>query len=163
MTAIAAILDLVPKWAYALAVAALVAVTGVQWIYIEELRLGKAKDEAAIYDLRATIAINDAAAQSERARFAEQARKAEQARSAREAALAADSADARRELERLRVQLAKATGGSADGADATRFDPAAAVDDLLEVSRRYVEVSEKCDRHVTDLQTLIDAWPKTQK
>jgi hypothetical protein len=111
-------------------------------------------------NLATTIAEAHAAAQKQRADNAEAARKAEQDRVAREKVLAADAASAHDALERLRASL---TGIGLRPDPAHLYPspkPADTADDLFTVSSSYIELAEKCDRHVSDIQTLTAAWPK---
>jgi len=83
------------------------------------------------------------------------------AAAARERGLRADAAGARNELDRLRDVLQDYERGTAGIPPASCPDRAIALSDVLqECAGRYSGLAEKADRHASDLQTLMDAWPK---
>lgn len=157
------ILNLVPRWLLAALVAMLAATScKLKWdngqLYIE---IEKGKTHVA--SLETSIARANEASAAQAAANERRAREAESAAKVREQRLVADSGRARAELDRLRSALSSYTGQRLTASPASiapGIDPAAPIDDLLTVSQRYVELAEKCDRHVSDIQTLVAAWPK---
>jgi len=80
----------------------------------------------------------------------------------RETSLRADAGHARAAAERLRKQARTAASRIhlPETAPAAIADYAVASGELLaECSRAYQELGEKADGHVSDLQTLSEAWP----
>jgi hypothetical protein len=157
---LAALLDLIPKPLYAAGVALLLAMLGLTQYELITTKTDLALEKEHAAELVTTIAEADRAAQKQRADNAEAARKAEQDRVAREKVLAADAASARSALERLRSSLTGAGLRPNPSGLYPSFKPADTADDLLTVSSSYIELAEKCDRHVSDIQTLVGAWPK---
>jgi hypothetical protein len=157
------LLDLIPKPLLLAAIAALLALSG--WLKVENLNLttSLAKEQTHAAELVSTIAESDAKAQRQAADHERAARAAEQARSKREKTLLADAASVRDELGRLRASLS--SSGTGLRADPAHFyaspDTTASVAELLvNCASRYSELGEAADRHVSDLQTLMAAWPK---
>lgn len=77
----------------------------------------------------------------------------------RNAVLLRDLGAARSELDRLRTTLAGLPGSSGPPeACANRATTEGKL--LLNCAERYTELAGKADRHASDAQTLIEAWPK---
>jgi hypothetical protein len=157
------LLDLIPKPILLALIAALLALSC--WLKVENLTLttSLAKEQTHAAELVTTIAETDAKAQRQKADNERSARAAEQARAQREKTLLADAASVRDELNKLRTSLSSAgTGLRADPAHLyANPDTTATVSELLvNCASRYAELGEAADRHVSDLQTLMAAWPK---
>jgi hypothetical protein len=156
-----ALLDLIPKPILLALIAALLALSG--WLKVENLNLttSLAKEQTHAAELVTTIAETDAKAQRQKADNERSARAAEQARAQREKTLLADAASVRDELNKLRTSLSSA-GLRADPARlyASPDTTASVAELLVNCASRYAELGEAADRHVSDLQTLMAAWPK---
>jgi hypothetical protein len=85
---------------------------------------------------------------------------AQNAATVREVRLRAAAADARTELERVRSLADEAVEAARNSHNAC-VERASALNDVFKGCSREVErVAEKADRHVNDVQTLMEAWPK---
>lgn len=61
----------------------------------------------------------------------------------------------------LRQQLADTAREFANYTPSALADTATTLSDLLGIcSDKYTELAQSADRHVSDIETLIDAWPK---
>lgn len=79
---------------------------------------------------------------------------------AREARLRSDAADLRGTVDGLQRDTAAAVQASRASLDACAI-AAAAIGELYVASETANrDLTEKADRHVSDIQTLMDAWPK---
>ena len=78
----------------------------------------------------------------------------------RAVALRRDLDSSRSELERLRLALASSVPGTGDaaGSCAVRADPAREL--FLGCAAALVEMGGRADRHASDAQALVEAWPK---
>lgn len=85
---------------------------------------------------------------------------AQNAANTRAVALRTDRDRAYSELERLRLALASSVPGTGDaaGSCAVRADPAREL--FLGCAAALVEMGGRADRHASDAQALIEAWPK---
>ena len=85
---------------------------------------------------------------------------AQRAATARSVALRRDLDSARSELERLRDTLARPVPGTSAAADACpeRTDPARQL--LAACATELQAVAGAADRHASDAQALVEAWPK---
>ena len=161
-----ALFELIPKWVWVALVAALSATScKLKWDN-QGLTIEVEKHATKIAGLKADIQESNARAAVQAARFEQQARAAEQARSQREKALLADAAGAKSELDGLRSAIAATRAGYGLSANPTAFatglDPTDTFAELLsESAGRYTELAATCDRHVNDIKTLTDAWPKS--
>ena len=71
------------------------------------------------------------------------------------------TADASRtELDRLRLAADAAMRAAATSADAAANAAATSTKLLLECGGELTTLAASSDRHVSDIQTLVDAWPK---
>jgi hypothetical protein len=139
------------------AVAAIAGFTGA-WTY-QEARYGK-----QIADIHSTHAMAFAAAQKEAhdTTLKLQASKDEALRLAakRQSALANDLAGARNALVGLHGASDSALRSASDSHGACLATATAQRDVLDFCSTRLVEVGAAADAHASDVQTLIDSWPK---
>jgi hypothetical protein len=78
----------------------------------------------------------------------------------REAAIRADAASAARAVGGLRDALRAAERRGAESAAAANQRAAALGELLVQGAEAHRELAERCDRHVNDVRTLLDAWPK---
>jgi hypothetical protein len=155
------LLDLIPSWLWAGVVLALtVACAG---LYIDlaasdlalaNSRAANAKLNTAIADSKAEAAERSAEMQRVVTRATNEAKKREDVLRASAATARAESVGLRSDAAGLRDQLANASRDAA-------IDRAAAIAGVLgQCGARYQVLAERCDRHVSDLRTLTDAWPK---
>ena len=133
--------------------AAVVAATGA-W-KVQEWRYGAKEAEHAEQHLADERAASQAAI-----RRTEAVITAQSAAAARSAALRRDADGARVAI----VSLHAATEAAMRDASATHAactERALAVGDVLQASaERYRGLGETCDRHVSDIRTLIEGWPE---
>jgi hypothetical protein len=158
-------LDFIPKPVLAVLAAVLMATSCKLKIDNNGLSLEVEKHATRIAELREGIASAQANASAQRAAMETKAREAAQAAIVREKSLAADRARAVSELDGLRVAVSQAQRGFGLRADGSTLAPSldatiALGDVLLESSERYTELAETCDRHASDVKTLIDSWPR---
>lgn len=154
------ILDLVPSWVWALVVAALLA-TGVG------LRVQLASERHTVTtlteqksELELAISKANARAAEQSSQFANQVLKAKNEATVRESSLRrlavaarAESDSLHNDLDTLRLQLVSATREAA-------VERATALSTVLDqCNSRYTGLAQVCDRHVSDIKTLIDSWP----
>lgn len=85
---------------------------------------------------------------------------AQRAATTREVALRRDRDSANSKLERLRDALRSDMPGASSTGDAcpVRADPAREL--FLACTEALVEMGGRADRHASDAQSLMDAWPK---
>jgi lysozyme len=116
-------------------------------------------DAKELEHVQQTLRATQLAAQNA-ARLSQQLADAQNSAAVRERSLRADAAASRVAL----IGLSAATGSalrSAKTDHATCIVASTALGDVLEtVSTERRELSEKADRHVSDIRTLIDSWPK---
>lgn len=156
-----ALLALVPRWVLLAAVVALGALAGVQTVRLAGANTDVATAKLDASNLRAAIAEANTRAAEVAAENSANALKAQNEARKRENALrdAADSArresdGLRDDADNLRLQLEASTKDAA-------IERASAIAGVLsQCSARYQVLAERSDRHVNDLRTLIDAWPK---
>lgn len=67
--------------------------------------------------------------------------------------------NSRSELERLRSESASALQAASSSLDACIAGANTSSELLIESAGRYQELAATADRHVSDIQTLMDAWP----
>lgn len=165
--AIAAILDVVPGWLYAICLAVALAGVGLHKSTITSLRADiKAEQNQRMAD-EAQAEIDKANAVTEA--LSESARLTNRLQGVKDAALqkaneqlqakTADAARARGELDRLRDQSASDRVRLSKAAKQAVVDYAATASELLDqCSRRYQELADKADSHAIDAG-MIDGWP----
>lgn len=164
-----ALLAMIPRWLLIAAIAALLALTGVQ--YIELVGVRSDRDSARtevdsalteVSTLRTAIADANTRAAQQAADLSATVLKAQNEAKIREAALRGAAAAAATQSDGLRDDLA---------AERLRYDQlsrdavverAAATSNVLaDCSRRYQGMAAIADRHASDVKTLIEAWPKS--
>lgn len=123
--------------------------------------------ERVIAEQRATqsalLAEAHAHARRETQRLQEAKDKALKAAALRQSALARDLA-ANRDALRMLSGAADSTIRAAQHSHGACLAAAATQGDVLnQCSARLVDVGEAADRHVSDIQTLIESWPKHTK
>lgn len=160
MKAIAAILNLVPGWVWAIAVAALVFGSVTLTLELAGARVELATSRTDVATLKQAIADATAKAATQSAELSNTVLKAQNDAKIREALLRTAAAAASSESDGLRDDLA---------AMRVQFDQlsrdavaqrAVTVGILLsECAARYSKLASTADSHANDLRTLIDAWP----
>ena len=137
-----------------LIVAALVAILA--FTHYTAYRKGKHHVEL---EWKASVAAaNEDALRLERARQS-RVDQAARAAAAREDRLRSDASRAGDSLQRLRHAIA--AHKLAEESRAAAIERADTAEQLLiESATAYRELAEKADRHATDVQTLLDAWPR---
>lgn len=112
----------------------------------------------AEHDQQKLVQVQHSAAES--IRRADNVIEAQNQSAARSAALRRDLDGARTELDRLRIALARTVprANATGDACAVPADPAREL--LATCATELVEMGGVADRHASDAQTLIEAWPK---
>ena len=169
MTAILALLDLVPRWLLAAAIAALSALVVVDYVRIAAIQVELAGAATDLADSRTEVAsLNTAIAQAatraalQAAVLSQAVLKAQNDAKIREAGLrsAADAAAA--ESGGLRDDLAAMRGKYDQLSRDALIERDLAVGAVLtECTARYQGMASKAERHASDVRTLVDAWPKS--
>lgn len=154
ITIIETILGYIPGWMYAIIIAALGALVTVDTVRIDG-------DNATIANLKVAIADGNAKAAQQSAELSNQILKAQNDAKTREIDLrnTADSAKSesdglRNDSAILRKQLDQLSRNAV-------IERASAIDAVLsDCAADYQRLAASCDRHVSDIETLIEAWPK---
>jgi hypothetical protein len=156
-----AFLDLIPRWVWMALVAALAATSCKLTVDLGSVKLELEKSKVAVAQMETAIARSNTEAANKTAALSNAVLKATNEAKTRETALraAADAAATesdglRADVENLRGQLSGATAA----ASAERAVAIAGV--LSQCAARHQVLAERCDRHVNDVRTLIEAWPK---
>jgi chromosome segregation ATPase len=154
-------INLIPRWALLAALVAALAGAAWQTVKLASARSDLLTAERQIADMRTAIAVANteaanktAALQSFVTKAQNEAKKRENDLRAAAAGAQSESDSLRNDLNTLRQQLATASSD----ARAERASAIAAV--LAQCSARYQMLAERCDRHVNDLRTMTEAWPK---
>lgn len=157
------LLDLLKRFApqIGIAFAAFIAGGYAAW-QIQGMRLDDLREDYATYQL----AVESAAARAEREALAKEKawllekENAQKLAVEREQKLQKDVAAAASAADRLRVTLAnrRQLPGSAGPSCPIPADPVADV--LMDCVTDYRRMAEAADRHASDAQTLMQAWPK---
>lgn len=154
-------LSIIPRWALLAAVVALAAFAGVQTVRVATAQADAAQAREQVATMQAAIAQANTEAAQRVAAMQTQVTKAQNDAKKRETELRAAAAGAAAESDGLRDDIARYRDTLASATDAARTDRAAAVASVLgHCAERYQVLSERADRHVNDLRTLIDAWPR---
>ena len=140
-------------------IAVLVGVFGAGW-GVNGWRMGQ-----TIANMERAAAQAQVVAQAEKAevekRYAEKLKGAYDDAKKREATIRADAAAVRRTADRLRDDLADIRRNLPEATIAACRVRADTVADLLgRCAGRYTDLAERADRHVNDVKTLTEAWPK---
>lgn len=161
-------LDLIPNWLLVGLIAAALALAGLQTVRLSSARdelvdaahdLSKAKDDLA--DARQAIAVANTEAANKATALQTQVTKAQNEARKRETDLRAAADDARSESDGLRDDLARLRDELAEAAGNATAERAAALGVVLhKCAAEYQGLAQRCDRHVNDLRTLMEAWPR---
>ncbi len=156
-----ALLELVPRWVLLALLAGAVALSGAQTVRLAGARADVAAERQVAADLRASIAEANTQAAETAAENYRLSLKAQNEAHQREEGLRAAADRARRESDGLRNDADSLRLQLEAGTRAAAIDRAVAVGAVLsQCGARYQVLAQRCDRHVNDLQTLIEAWPK---
>jgi hypothetical protein len=159
--------DLVPGWIYAAAIALLLFFMLGQRVQVSNAKAAQARSAKDLADYKLSVseatrilqAANDRKAAENTARQLE----ATNAARTRETILRNDAAGARSELERLRgaIRLA-ARRDPVPGTSASADDQHASTEGklLAQCAAEYQQLGEAADGHASDVQTLIESWPR---
>lgn len=156
-----AALALVPRWLLLVIAGACLTMWGVRGLELADARSKLADSRETIAALK--LSIKDGEVQAARVSTAnlETLLKAQNDAKKREDALRAAAAGARAESDGLRNDAADLRGQLESLTREAAIDRASAIAGVLgQCSTRYQVLAERCDRHVNDLRTLTDAWPK---
>ena len=163
MTPILTFLNLIPRWLLTLTIFGLALTNGrLLWenrVLVAEL----ATANSSIANYQAAIAESNAKASQLSATLTQKVLDAQNEAKKREVALRADVQSARNALDSLRhaADLSRAAYRLTGATPAASADAAdAALDLLVRCSQRYSDLAAKADAHVSDIQTLTEAWPK---
>lgn len=158
---IAAIIALIPRWILLAAMAALVAFGCVQAVQLSVARasLSSARQEAAA--LHVAIADANAQAAQQAADLTATVLKAQNDARTREAALRSAAAAAATESDGLRDDIAASRSQLDKLSRDAVVDRAAAIGAVLsQCAAQHQGLAQRCDRHVSDIRTLMQAWPR---
>ena len=154
-------LDLIPRPLLLVALLAAALFAGVQTLQLASARGDVAQAEREASRLRDAIAVANTEAANKAAALQSQVLKAQNDAKKREATMRAafdaavsESDGLRGDVAALRDQLA---GASAD-AGAERALALGSV--LAKCAAEHQKLAQRCDRHVDDLRTLTEAWPR---
>lgn len=155
------LLDLVPSWLWAAVVVMLTLACGGLYVELAKTNMDLANSRTANAALNTAIADAALEAAEQRIRFENQLTKAKDEARQREATLR-DAADAARtESQRLRDTTNSLRDQLANASREAVLDRAVAIGAVLsQCAARYQVLAERCDRHVNDLRTLTEAWPR---
>lgn len=132
---------------------------GMTTALVQTWRLQAARDGLAA--LRLEVAEANTRAANQAAQLEAAVTKAQNEAKQREHDLRAAAAGARAESDGLRDDLAVLRDQLAGATHAAAVDRAAAIGAVLQqCSARHQSLAERCDRHVNDIRTLMDAWPR---
>lgn len=160
MLAVAKALDLVPTWLWAAITGALLVMLVLQGANVTSAHRQVTTLTTQVKTLELTIAQSNAKAETLSATLATQTLKAKNEASIRESTLRSlagtagtESAGLLNDLAAMRLSLANATRDAA-------VKRAATVSTLLgQCDARYTALASTCDRHTSDIKTLMDSWP----
>ena len=163
MTFIVAFFNAVPRWVWIALVAALGATSCKLTIDLGSVKLELEKSKVATARLETTLAQATASAAVQSATLSQQVVKAQNESRKREAVILADAAASSTALDGLRKSVGQyglraAATNLPVGSTALADSPFPEL--LLESTGRYVDLAATCDRHVNDIKTLMEAWPK---
>ena len=163
MTFIAAFFNAVPRWVWIALVAALGATSCKLTVDLGSVKLELEKSKVATAQLETTLAQATASAAVQSAALSQQVAKAQNESRKREALILADAAASSAALDGLRKSVGQyglraAAADLPTGAIALAADPFAEL--FIKSTERYVDLAATCDRHVNDIKTLTEAWPK---
>lgn len=132
---------------------------GLTTAMVQTVRLSAAREDLAA--LRLQVAEANTRAANQAAELEAAVTKAQNEAKQRERDLRAAAAGARAESDGLRDDLATLRDQLAGATHAAAIDRAAAIGAVLQqCSARHQSLAERCDRHVNDIRTLMDAWPR---
>ena len=156
-----AFLNLIPRWVLAAAIACLVVLSGVLALDLASARLQTSKAKEEVSQLKQAIADANLKAANESDNLKAKVIEAQNESNKREIELRANADSARSESDGLRNDLAAIRGKLATASRDAAVERATTIAVILQqCSERYEGLAEKADRHVNDIRTLIDAWPK---
>jgi septal ring factor EnvC (AmiA/AmiB activator) len=154
-------LAIIPRWLMVAALVAAGAFAGVQTVRVATAQADADQAREQVASLREAIAQANTEAAQRTAALQSQVTKAQNEAKKRETELRAAAAGAAAESDGLRGDIARYRDTLASATDAARTERVAAVATVLgHCADRYQVLSERADRHVNDLRTMIDAWPK---
>ena len=157
-----ALLAMIPRWLLIAAIAALLALTGVQYIELVGVRSDRDSARTEVSTLRTAIADANTRAAQQAADLSATVLKAQNEAKIREAALRGAAAAAATQSDGLRDDLtAERLRYDQLSRDAVVERAAATSNVLADCSRRYQGMAAIADRHASDVKTLIEAWPKS--
>jgi hypothetical protein len=161
MSAILGLLEFIPRWLLVAIIAGMAATSCKLQIDVASAQRDviRSHEQVATYE---ALMLKEAAKAAEDAR-AMQAKVTEAQNDARkrEIFLRAAADGARGELDGLRIEIDAARDQLAGASKNAAVERAIAVGAVLQdCSRRYTGLAEKADRHVSDIRTLTDSWPK---
>lgn len=155
-----ALLGLIPRWALLAALAGLGAFAGWQTIRLADVRGDLLDAREGMATLQTALESAKTAAANQAADMQRKVTEATNAARNREVALRAAADSARVQSDGLRDDLLTLRRGLADASREAAVERAAALGAVLgQCAARHQVLSERCDRHVSDLRTLIEAWP----
>ena len=161
MNIIYALFNAAPKWALAIIIGALTAVLGLSVVKLSIVTHGLKSSRLEVAALRLAIEKSKSEAAAKTAELQAAVTKAQNDAKQREADLLAASDAAHNELDGMRgdisIMRSKLAGATRDAA----AERASAIGHVLqECAATHQELARRCDGHVNDIRTMIEAWPK---
>jgi chromosome segregation ATPase len=158
-----ALLDLIPRWLLLAALVASGVFGGMQTIKLASARGDVLTAEKRAADLQLAVAVANTEAANKSAALSAAVTKAQNEAQKRETELRAAAAAAGAESDGLRNDLSSLRDQLAGLTEQARTERSAAIADVLgQCAQRYSDLAARCDRHVSDIQTLIEAWPQSK-
>lgn len=155
------LLDLVPRWVWAVVVASLAATLFLLKLENADLSIKVEEGKTNVAQLEKSISEASTAAAKKATELETQARQAEAAAAVRERTLRADIARGRSELDGLRSAASSYSMRTKPNPLGSGLDVADIFPELfLSCSGRLVEVAGEADQWKSDAIKLYEAWPR---
>lgn len=155
------LLALIPRWALFTALVAMGALSGVQTVRLAGAHAETAEARTEVASMQLAIANANTEAAQRAVALQSQVLKAQNEAIKRETALREAVAAARSESDGLRDDAASLRDQLAGASRDAAADRAIAIAGVLsQCAARHQVLAARCDRHVNDLRTMIDSWPR---
>lgn len=156
-----ALLELVPRWLLLAATVALAVLAGWNTYQLADARGDLLEARQEVSELHTAIAQANTEAAKKSAALQSAVVKAQNEAKTREIALRAAAAAAATESDGLRVDVENLRGQLTGVTREAAAERALAIGTVLgQCAAQHQDLAQRCDRHVSDIRTLIEAWPK---
>lgn len=161
MTIVTALFNAAPKWALAIIIGVLTAALSFAVVKLSITTYGLRSSRLEVKSLRLAIEKSKAEATAKTADLQAAVVKAQNDAKQREADLLAASDAAHNELDGMRSDISHMRSKLASATRDAAVERASAVGRVLqECAESHQDLARRCDGHVNDLRTMMDAWPK---